>query len=83
MAKEDDKLFVVEITRTETYTHTVKVEAKDETEARRKVMNFDDDNGFGNEWNELDPSVSTEYEATEAIDTRFDDQELKDLPEVR
>lgn len=76
-------MFVVEITRTETYTHTVKVEAKDEAEARRKVMNFDDDNGFENEWNELSPSVDTEYEATEAIDTYLDGQELEDLLEVR
>ena len=83
MARVHNKLFVVEITRTETYTHTVRVEAKDEAEARRKVMNFDDDDGFVNEWNELEPSVDTEYEATEAIDTNFDDQELKDLPEVR
>ena len=83
MAGVHNKLFVVDITRTETYIHTVRVKAKDEAEARRKVMNFDDDDGFVNEWNELDPSVNTEYEATEAIDTNFDDQELKDLPEVK
>lgn len=83
MARVHNKMFVVEITRTETYTHTVRVNAKNKLEARWKVMNFDDDNGFENEWNELDPDVSTKYDATEAVDTNFDDQELKDIPEVR
>lgn len=67
--------FVVNITRNETYRHTVVVEAKDKDDAKRKVMNFDDNDGFLDEWNELDPEVETEYEA-EPIETTTSDDEL-------
>ena len=53
--------FVVEIERTEKYYMKVRVKAKDEQEARRKVIEFDNNNGLENQWNELDPIVSTEY----------------------
>lgn len=57
--------FVVEIERTEKYFHKCIVEAKDRNEAVRKVSAFDVNNGFSNTWNELQPSVETEYVATE------------------
>ena len=55
--------FLVTITRTETYVHECVVEAENEREARRKVMEYDDNDGFANEWMELDPSTETEYDA--------------------
>lgn len=80
MAREHNKMFVVEITRTETYTHTVRVKAKNELEARWKVMNFDDDNYFEGKWNEIAPDVATAYEAKDA--TLCDADSLKYIEEV-
>ena len=78
-----EKCFVVDITRTETYKHTVKVMAKDEREAKGKVQQHDYCNGFSNEWNELTPEeVVTAYEATEAIDTTLDDETISRLKKV-
>ena len=57
--------FVVEIERTEKYFHKVIVEAKDKNEAVRKVSAFESNDGFSDTWNELQPSVDTEYVATE------------------
>lgn len=58
--------FVVEIERKETYHHRVVVDAKDEIEAKRKVMEFDGCNGFLEVWSESDFDVDTTYEATDA-----------------
>lgn len=57
--------FVVEIERTEKYFHKCIVEAKDRREAVRKVSEFDSNDGFSDTWNELQPSVDTDYVATE------------------
>lgn len=77
-----EKWFIVDITRTETYTHEVKVKAENELEASRKVMIFDENNGFETEWNEGHPTVDTEYDA-EAIDTTVeDDATFAEIPEV-
>lgn len=74
--------FVVTVTRTETYIHEVATEAKDEREACRKVQVFDDNNGFETQWNELTPTVETEYDAMDFMDTTIDDEEFAELQEV-
>lgn len=56
--------FVVEIERTEKYYTKVLVKAENEQEARRKAVEFDIGNGLEDTWNELQPSVSTDYTAT-------------------
>lgn len=58
--------FKVKIQRIEVYTHSVAIEAKDEEDAERIVREMDKLNAFENQWNELDPSVKTDYCATEA-----------------
>lgn len=58
--------FVVDIERRETYYHRVVVDANDEIEAKRKVMEYDDGDGFLGVWNEADFDVDTTYVATDA-----------------
>lgn len=72
--------YLVKITRTEEYVHEVLVEAKNAPEARRKVQNYNDNDGFENLWNELGPYVDTGYEVTNAA--LCDADSLKYLEEV-
>lgn len=59
------KKYRVFIERTENYSHQVVVSAESAEEAERKVRCMDDDDEFIDEWNELQPSVETTYEAEE------------------
>lgn len=59
------KKYRVFIERTENYSHQVVVSASSAEEAERKVERMDDDDKFIDEWNELQPSVETTYEAEE------------------
>lgn len=59
------KKYRVFIERTENYSHQVVVSAKSAKDAERKVRRMDDNDKFVNEWNELQPSVETTYEAEE------------------
>lgn len=59
---KDYKVF---IERTENYSHQVVVSAESAREAERKVRQMDRNDEFDNEWNELQPSVKTTYEAEE------------------
>lgn len=59
------KKYRVFIERTENYSHQVVVSAESAEEAEHKVRCMDDDDEFIDEWNELQPSVETTYEAEE------------------
>ena len=74
--------FVVEIERKEIYHHRVVVDAKNEIEAKRKVMEFDDGNGFENVWNEADFDVDTTYVATDAKMSCLPDEAIAEMERV-
>lgn len=59
------KKYRVFIERTENYSRQVVVSAESAEEAERKARRMDDDDEFIDEWNELQPSVETTYEAEE------------------
>ena len=75
--------YIVEIERKETYRHRVVVDAKDEIEAKRKVMEFDDGNGFENIWNEADFDVDTTYVATDAKMSCLPDEAIAEMERVQ
>lgn len=53
------------VERVERYSHQVLVTADTKAEAERKVRAMDACDKFESEWNELQPSVETTYEAEE------------------
>lgn len=57
--------FDVKIVRTETVEHTVRVRAKDESEAKQIVYERDCRDEFASVYEETDGSVETEYYPTE------------------
>lgn len=80
--KQNNKKFIVEIERIERYYNKVAVIAKDEQEATKKVGAYDLDNGFENEWNELQPDVTTHYYATAQEDAGLTDGEISHIDTI-